>query len=140
VKRPAAPAMLVATAAYVPMGCSRPASEDGASRSSPSITAGTGPAIEPSGAALDAMDPCEGLDGIVPDTILQGRMRVGGHDAVQHHDGNLVCMGSLAVSMSTSVDVGTATAKQVKDAIPGDLARSCQVSERTARLAEARRP
>jgi hypothetical protein len=82
----------------------------------------------------------EGLDEIVPDTILQGPMRVGRHDAIQHHDGNLVCVVSRAVGGSASVDVGTAAAKQAKDATPDDLTRSCQVSERAARLVESRLP
>lgn len=82
----------------------------------------------------------EGLDEIVPSTILKGPMRVGRHDAVQHHDGKLVCVVSLAVGKSASVDVGTAVAKQVKDATPDDLTRSCQVSEQAARLVEARLP
>ncbi len=177
--------MLLAIAAVVPLGCAAPTS-DGASRNSPSIAVGTGPAIAPSGgAALDAMDPCrllnetdqaglklragrnrtrdgdrlctfpgadesfavavtvyadEGLDEIVPSTILKGPMRVGRHDAVQHQDGKLVCVVSLAVGKSASVDVGTAVAKQVKDATPDDLTRSCQVSEQAARLVESRLP
>lgn len=100
----------------------------------------TFPAADESYAVAVTVYADEGLDEIVPSTILKGSMRVGRHDAVQHHDGELVCVVSLAVGKSASVDVGTAVAKQVKDATPDDLTRSCQVSERAARLVEARLP
>jgi hypothetical protein len=84
--------------------------------------------------------PDEGLDEIIPDTILKGPTQVGAHSAVQHHEGNSVCVVSFAVGKSASVDVGTATAKQAKNATPDDLARSCQVTQRAAELVEPRLP
>lgn len=82
----------------------------------------------------------EGLDGIVPETILKKLAKVGAHDAVTHHEGKSICVVSLAVGESASVDVGAAAAKPVKDATPDDLAHSCQVAERAAGLVEPRLP
>ena len=84
--------------------------------------------------------PDEGLDAIVPDTILKGPMRIGRHDAVQHHENNTVCVFSIAVGTSSSVDVGSAFAKQAKDVTPDDFARSCELAQQAAALVEPRLP
>jgi hypothetical protein len=84
--------------------------------------------------------PGEGLDDIVPETILKASLRIGAHDAIAHHDGNSICVVSFEVGKSASVDVGTGIAKQAKSATPDDLARACEVAERAAGLVEPRLP
>ena len=84
--------------------------------------------------------PDEGLDAIEPSTILKEPVRIGRHDAVQHHENNTVCVFSIAVGESSSVDVGSTFAKQAKDITPDDFARSCELAQQAAALVEPRLP
>ena len=78
----------------------------------------------------------EGLDDILPDTVLKGPLRIGRHDAVQHQENRIVCVYSIAVGTSSSVDVGSTYAKQAKDITPDDFARSCERAQQAAALIE----
>lgn len=82
----------------------------------------------------------EGLDDILPDTVLKPALRIGRHDAVQHHENRVVCVYSLAVGPSASVDVGSTYAKAAKDVTPDDLATSCERAQQAATLIEPRLP
>lgn len=98
------------------------------------------PATDESFVVAVSVYPDEGLADIVPDTVLKGPLRIGRHDAVQHHENRIVCVYSIAVGTSSSVDVGSTYAKQAKDITPDDFARSCERAQQAAALIEPRLP